>query len=561
MAEPLRFPRPPNNSSLRGTEWQLPRAYSVSTGWITGNGPRTSVWVLLKSPENGDRYRALFGSPSPPVTVVEMMERAAGAYFYTHWHKCEALRHLSNPTMTTNMARGEREKTAENMQLAREELDQNTLGLPEGMLVEERKTLEWVEEEFRDEQERERTLFRDSSGIGAAPYRRHRASRWTANLVRRTTVLSRQSALPVSRRDEGVCCLTGRSRLWWDVLGWSQTIVTPIISDGIDDLFGSAECPSNFEVCLKYFTMSKYGAAAFREGRIQLEPDWNIEQRPNDDLKSTCRYSLWAIIPVLRPLPITSQGCSLRSGSVMEMMTTDPKSAPLPSAFLLGTHHRFCNALKLLEIDHYSSRVLLEHSLGRLGYGVTSHAKVAFGCTVSSFGYDSSAWTAAYARALHDVLSRERTALAKDLRTCIQQLRKIPNTNKSAICDSNGGPMFEYRLSGRLGGPFHSEAEFNDFVITQDRLRDQCHERHHRICFTHADLNPNNILIEAGRLSGIVDFGCAVYHSEYWEYTKAMFSTPGLDASFPEMFKAIFGDTHRDELNAEQKLWRVRSTL
>lgn len=155
----------------------------------------------------------------------------------------------------------------------------------------------------------------------------------------------------------------------------------------------------------------------------------------------------------------------------------------------------------------------------------------------------------------------ERTSLAKDLRKCIQQFKKIPNTNKSAICDANGGPVFDYRLPGRLGGPFQSEAKFNDFVITQGRLRDPCHARQHSICFTHADLNPNNILIEAGRLSGVVDFGCAGYYPEYWEYTKAMFSTPGLDSSFPKLFEEVFGDIYREELNAERRLWRVRSTF
>lgn len=127
--------------------------------------------------------------------------------------------------------------------------------------------------------------------------------------------------------------------------------------------------PRKFEVCRKHLTMSKYAAAAFREGRVQLDPDWNIERRPREDLKSTCRvraepqdiihyladgssqYILWATMPVLIPLPITSQGHALRCGSDIEMMTQDPESAPLPSAFLLGIHRRFCNSLKSFEID------------------------------------------------------------------------------------------------------------------------------------------------------------------------------------------------------------------
>lgn len=119
--------------------------------------------------------------------------------------------------------------------------------------------------------------------------------------------------------------------MWWDVLGWSKTIVIPIIPDDIVDLFRCAEyvcsrpfeiaCPnaddvqsnvlellsvfltekqldrlrltistepSGFEACRRYWTLSKHAASAFREGQIHLEPDWNTERRPDEDLKSKC---------------------------------------------------------------------------------------------------------------------------------------------------------------------------------------------------------------------------------------------------------------------------------
>ncbi|TVY46552.1 hypothetical protein LOCC1_G005753 [Lachnellula occidentalis] len=493
---------------------------------------------------------------------------------------------------------------------------------------------------------------------------------------RRTTLRSHPSDFPVFRRDKGVCCITGRSRLWWDVLGWSQTIITPIIPDGIDDLFRSAECmvdpnadvvqlhllellsvfltdkqvellrlalsaePSDFEVCRKYLTMSKHAAAAFREGQINLQPNWNIERRPHEDLESMCRYRLWAPLPVLVPLPITYQGQSLGSGSPIKMMTPDPKLAPLPSSFLLGIHSRFCHSLKSLEVDREMrarrpSKVstpwlsgLRQTCFARafpwvrglwsyfprrgrvwvyrllLSVGARMYEKPNFWTQRVPFGLyikhgrmklipegeapalqlvenltnipaprlvdfvDDNDYTylvmtrlpgRPLMQELYTMSYPERTAFANDIRAFIQQLKNIPNTNKSAICDANGGPVFDYRLPGRRGGPFQSEAEFNDFVITQERFREPCHSRHHSICFTHADLNPNNILIEEGRLSAIVDFGCAGYYPEYWEYTKAMFSTPGLDSSFPQLFKEVFGDSFRDELNAEEQLWCHRS--
>ena len=123
--------------------------------------------------------------------------------------------------------------------------------------------------------------------------------------------------------------------MWWDILGWSQTFEIPILSKGIDDLFGSTESvrdfklrccsiqtlilfqfhllellstflteqqaehsqlticaePNTYNIWKKSLTMSRYVAAVFREGRINLEPDWNTERLSNEDLKSACRVS------------------------------------------------------------------------------------------------------------------------------------------------------------------------------------------------------------------------------------------------------------------------------
>ena len=42
------------------------------------------------------------------------------------------------------------------------------------------------------------------------------------------------------------------------------------------------------------------------------------------------------------------------------------------------------------------------------------------------------------------------------------------------------------------------------------------------IVFTHGDLDPRNILVENGHVSGIVDWEQAGWYLEYWEYVKAM---------------------------------------
>lgn len=55
---------------------------------------------------------------------------------------------MRKPTMTTNIAFGKISKTEENLRLAEQQLDQNTLRLEEGQIVEERKTLQWLKDDL-----------------------------------------------------------------------------------------------------------------------------------------------------------------------------------------------------------------------------------------------------------------------------------------------------------------------------------------------------------------------------------------------------------------------------
>jgi hypothetical protein len=131
--------------------------------------PTSAVWNMVQTEENLARYFAQFESDSPPMTEAEALERA-GATFFPHCmyfegqnkallfkgHQCEIARHMGRPTMATDIAFGNRERTEGNIHLARRELDENRLGLEEGQIAEERKTLQWLKNELRKENERER---------------------------------------------------------------------------------------------------------------------------------------------------------------------------------------------------------------------------------------------------------------------------------------------------------------------------------------------------------------------------------------------------------------------
>ncbi|KAL4250838.1 Protein kinase-like domain superfamily protein [Abortiporus biennis] len=59
-----------------------------------------------------------------------------------------------------------------------------------------------------------------------------------------------------------------------------------------------------------------------------------------------------------------------------------------------------------------------------------------------------------------------------------------------------------------------------------DDLRAMTSSRHDssRLCLTHGDLSPRNLLYHNGRLSGMIDWECAAWLPEYWDYTNAVYN-------------------------------------
>lgn len=155
----------------------------------------------------------------------------------------------------------------------------------------------------------------------------------------------------------------------------------------------------------------------------------------------------------------------------------------------------------------------------------------------------------------------ERRQFAADLRDYIFKLRKIPNSNTSAICNASGGPVFDYRIQEKsnLAGPFQLEADFNKCLVKRKSLESAVHGRSHSIYFTHADLRPSNVLMNAGKLSGLVDFGCAGFFPEYWEYTKGVRGHFAPDTTWIDLLCESFGGAYREELEAERKIWENTS--
>lgn len=162
----------------------------------------------------------------------------------------------------------------------------------------------------------------------------------------------------------------------------------------------------------------------------------------------------------------------------------------------------------------------------------------------------------------HLMSYEERDRFADDLRDYVKQLRTIPNRTPYLFADTMGGRMIDHRVPDMKFGPYNSKADFHNHLYhigVSQALKDfmtAVHSRAHRSFFTHSDLHPTNILVEEGRLSGIIDWECAAFKPEYWEFTKAMYGVWNRKP-MEDVFRRAFDYQYEEELAAEQALWRV----
>ncbi|KAK2813407.1 hypothetical protein FQN50_000723 [Emmonsiellopsis sp. PD_5] len=167
--------------------------------------------------------------------------------------------------------------------------------------------------------------------------------------------------------------------------------------------------------------------------------------------------------------------------------------------------------------------------------------------------------------AIYWMTREDRKQLGVDLGKCISQWRHIPNDNNSPstlITSTLGGPAYDHQFEDKQCGPFSSTVEFAD-SLTQ-YLQDQrgkpplaaLYKPDYRVFFTHSDLHHTNIFVEAGRLSGVIDWEHAGFKPEYWEYTRSLLAYWGVGEHKFIMDQA-FKEDYSEELEAQKYLWKV----
>lgn len=162
----------------------------------------------------------------------------------------------------------------------------------------------------------------------------------------------------------------------------------------------------------------------------------------------------------------------------------------------------------------------------------------------------------------------EVEALIRDLRKFVTELRAIPRAPEAEGKISNviGEACFDHRINlgltsdqgrGRdFVGPFANEDEFND-ILTHPGVPDVRHRSGHPIVFTHGDLNMRNVMMENGKLSGVIDWENSGFYPEYWDYTKAHFITK-INKRWLGIVDRVFSPSgeFETELETEFKYWR-----
>ncbi|PSS03225.1 kinase-like domain-containing protein [Coniella lustricola] len=160
---------------------------------------------------------------------------------------------------------------------------------------------------------------------------------------------------------------------------------------------------------------------------------------------------------------------------------------------------------------------------------------------------------------------RECGRIEEQLAEYLVELRSIPNNANAdrPICSVLGEQCSDTRIRGGVPvGPFADEAEFNQNL----RFPDHPNRQGHQIVFTHADLNPRNILVGHGLqadgsvgwgITGIVDWEMAGYYPEYWDYTKALFEGFRWTTRYKNVIKSAFRrlGCYDGELEIEVQSW------
>ncbi|KAG6282231.1 hypothetical protein E4U48_004839 [Claviceps purpurea] len=255
--------------------------------------------------------------------------------------------------------------------------------------------------------------------------------------------------------------------------------------------------------------------------------------------------SLWRFLSGVLPLPLRWPGgwCQLLSARSFKVQR-------LPFGLYLKTtltmrHGSLANEFAALQLVRRHTNVPVPSALD-----LVSDSKKSYLLTTKVCGIPLG-WCI-------DTLSRDEVTTL---------LRAIPKevSPEYAITNALGKACYDGRLitgsqydeaRGDFFGPFMDEEDFND-TLRCGALPNVVHSSGHEIVFTHGDLNMRNIMMHNERLSGFIDRETCGGYPDYWDYTKAHFTTK-LHRRWLKIVDAVFEKfgNFDAELAVERQLWR-----
>jgi aminoglycoside phosphotransferase len=156
-----------------------------------------------------------------------------------------------------------------------------------------------------------------------------------------------------------------------------------------------------------------------------------------------------------------------------------------------------------------------------------------------------------------------------ELGRCLHAMRAWKSPfNEKCICSVAGTSISSQRVPGHSMGPAESERELHEYLLspvsshgftsTEEYEKTLALARRilnmpHRIVLTHGDLKAHNILVnDEGHLSGFLDWECAGWCPEYWEFTTAM--RFGRNSWWYQVASRLGGDQYLAELECDVAL-------
>ncbi|KAK3317915.1 kinase-like domain-containing protein [Apodospora peruviana] len=146
-----------------------------------------------------------------------------------------------------------------------------------------------------------------------------------------------------------------------------------------------------------------------------------------------------------------------------------------------------------------------------------------------------------------DLPEPSRQRLLSQLRQMLQELRSLRPPSPGVVQSCVGGSLHDARITRALPrfGPFKTIHEFHFWLRDSTQIdkaetkpsNDHCDDQEwtdlkemaarqdgpwpEGSVFTHADLNPCNVLLRGDEVVGIIDWAFSGWYPHYWEYTSA----------------------------------------